>query len=118
MRAQNRALELDVLASAARTADGNSEAFDNGAQYDELLLAVDATVVSGTAPTLDGDLEFSPDGGTTWFVHSSMTQLTAAGKAVIQATNFGWKWRFAYRIGGTTPSFTFSVHAALKRLGK
>jgi hypothetical protein len=73
-----------------------------------LLLTVSAA--SGTTPTLDVSIETSFDGQTGWRSMGAFTQATAAGS---QRKSFSGADRFVRAtatIGGTTPSFTFSVN--------
>lgn len=101
-----------ILASAARTATGQSGAFSVGGG-DSLTVLVDATAVSGTSPTMTVNVEWSHD-GSTWFVGDTadaFSALTAAGKKAKNFTVKGLYARLNYTIGGTTPSFTFAAHA-------
>lgn len=103
-----------LLASAARTSDGQSAAVACDWAH-ELLVMVDVTAVSGTSPTLDVDIEVSPDGGTTWFVAASFTQWNnTTGKKLLALTTCGSLFRVAYKLGGTSPSFTFAAWYTLK----
>lgn len=100
-----------TVASAARTATGTSGALDAPEGFD-LCLSVAVTAVSGTTPTLDLTVEWSSDGGTTWYVadtSDAFTQFTAAANRVKRFTVKGSEYRLRWTIGGTTPSFTFSV---------
>lgn len=114
MTAINR---FTALPSAARTTSGSADLAAFPQDFDELILYVDVTAASGTTPTLAITYQISPD-NVNWFDHTTGTTLTAAGKQVIRLPNttagFG---RVSYAIGGTTPSFTFSVVAEGKRLG-
>ena len=97
------------VASAARTTTGNSGALT--AQGTVLDVLVDCTAVSGTSPTLDVTVEWSHDG--TNFAAAdtadAFTQITAAKKTVKRFDLKGPYHRFVWTIGGTTPSFTFSI---------
>lgn len=131
--------ELTLVASAARTATGNSgsldlaslgaliEGTDLPAQVASYILRVqlDVTAASGTTPTLDVVVQDSLD-GTNWNTVGTFSQKTAASREVInigprgdaQPAGFAWpfhprKVRIQWTIGGTTPSFTFSVLASL-----
>lgn len=105
-----------VIPSAARTTTFNHDLEGLAKDYEEMVLYVNCTAVSGTTPTLDISYETTMDGGTTWFTHTSLTQLTATGteRKVIPAP-IGIESRILCTIGGTTPSFTFSVAAEMKR---
>ena len=99
-------------ATAAETTSGNSEPF--AVRGSKVAIAVDVTAASGTTPTLDFEVEWSPD-GTNWVsadtTADTMAQITTAAGA---AKAFDAKAPFArlkWTIGGTTPSFTFEAAA-------
>lgn len=103
-----------VVASAARTATGQSVAIRPQGFAHYINLAIDLTAVSGTTPTLDVTVEWSEDDGVNiaWFgadPADAFTQLTAVGSKVKQFTVKGNSYRVVWTIGGTTPSFTFQV---------
>ena len=118
--------ELTVFASAARTATANSSDMENrAARGVRLFLAV--TAASGTTPTLDVKVQVKDPINDTYidlpnaaFAQKTGTATdeltiypgitTAANRAV--STALSQKWRVVATIGGTTPSFTFSVAAA------
>lgn len=107
--------------------------FNNRGAYITVLCGT----VSGTIPTLNAQLQFSPDGGTTWIAvgaassnvtatgntivfqvyptnHSvagaTPTALTTGGTATVQInTPLPRTWRLNYTIGGTTPSFAITA---------
>ena len=103
---------ITALASAARTASVNSQSFDIG-EAQTLQGYLNITAASGTSPTLDVTIQDSPD-GTIWFDAAAFTQATAAStqvKLANSATRVLAKYvRVKTVIGGTTPSFTFTVH--------
>lgn len=103
------------FASAARTATASSDKDHTVENFDEGTLHVDATAVSGTSPTLAVSYEVSPDDGATWFTHTTGANITAVGKQVIQLTGLGRTYRVTGTVGGTSPSFTYSVKLVLKR---
>lgn len=137
---QAKAYSNDILeASGAHTATGNTSAWDGFGDVENLSLLLDITAVSGTTPTLVCLIEHTYD-GTTWYQLGSFnaaTNITAAGKYVLDigprlpnvtpaavtpassqaftrgsvAANFSDTIRVKWVIGGTTPSFTFSVRA-------
>ena len=77
---------------------------------------VDVTAVAGT-PTLDITLEYSLD-GTNFLADEgaadSLSQLTAISRAFKVFDMKAAVYRLVYTIGGTTPSFTFTVrHVAI-----
>lgn len=100
-----------VIASAARTTSGQSASLQCG-QVPVISLLVNVTAASGTTPTLDITVQWSPDGGATWASADpvdSFTQITAAGNVAKRFAVKANVYRIVYTIGGTTPSFTFSV---------
>jgi hypothetical protein len=100
-----------VVASAARTTTGTSGTLDAPEGFD-LVLSASVTAASGTTPTLDLSVEWSSDGGTTWYTADpvdTFTQITAASARVKRFTAKGTEYRIRWTIGGTTPSFTFAV---------
>ena len=109
---------ITPIESAARTATGNHLLSNWPANFDEVVGYLDVTAASGTSPTLDLVYEVSPDDGTTWFTHTAFTQATAATSERVVFTRPAGVWaRLVYTIGGTTPSFTFSVHLEGKKAG-
>jgi len=106
-------------ASAAQTASGMSAAL-TVAGYRELLVAANVTAVAGTTPTLTFALDsLGADG--VWYTLWTSAAVTAVGQMVAHlgvgaATNvaFGATVRLRWTIGGTTPSFTFSVSIIAK----
>lgn len=99
------------VASAARTASGDSGALTGYGPAQTLRAQLNVTAASGTAPTLDAVIEDSVDGGATWNTVGTFTQATAATRQVINVTTpFADTLRVRWTVGGTTPSFTFAVH--------
>ena len=73
-------------------------------------VALDVTAVSGT-PTLDVEIEWSGD-GVNWVAAGTPQVLTQATTTTQQVVRFDCQaalFRVAATIGGTTPSFDFSV---------
>jgi hypothetical protein len=96
------------LPSAARTTTGTATAFSTGdVEVVQATLVVSAA--SGTTPTLDVRLETTVD-GTNWDTVGSFPQQTTtqAGRGKVFA-GLGTQARWAWTIGGTSPSFTFTV---------
>lgn len=100
----------EMLSSATRTSSGVSSGFNKNDLYEGLVLAK-VTAASGTNPTLAIKVETSPDNAT-WFdlPGGAFAQITGAGQYALKIDNFGKYIRLAYTLGGTNPSFTFSVH--------
>jgi hypothetical protein len=118
MGAQNKTVTL--LASGARTASGVGSAVCGFARYEKFICQLDVTAASGTTPTLDVVVQHSIDGGTNWYTLATFTQKTTTGEEIKTeaeveagtAEAYGDCFRVSYTIGGTTPSFTFSVSVA------
>jgi len=129
---------FELAASAARTATGNSAAFEINTT--RLMLGVDVTAASGTSPQLDLWLQGSDDGGTTWYDLVCDQVLKTAGSAAVSGTvalnvrdvvdakvstaaeSFMGLYsdlatdtvRVRWVISGATPSFTFRVASTVK----
>jgi hypothetical protein len=98
-----------LAASAARTASGDSGASKGWGAARTIRAQVDVTAASGTSPTLDVVVEDTLD-GTNWNTIGTFAQKTAVGREVINITGaFSDTVRVRWTVGGTTPSFTFSV---------
>lgn len=107
---------ITVLPSAARTASGTA-VVDGASEFDSVDVYIDATAVTGTSPTMTVTYQTSVDGGTTWFDVTSGAAITAAGRQAINVSRPGGLGRLSFVIGGTSPSFTFSAIAQLRRSG-
>jgi len=106
----------EPVSSAARTTDGSSEFFDVH-EYQEMLVLIDVSVVSGTAPSLKVLPETSPDQAraSPLVTPADIVAITATGKYTIKVEgNLGKHDRLSWTISGTTPSFTFRVTVVLK----
>lgn len=110
------ASEVTVLASTARTASGESAVIDAGS-FKEAVAFLDVTAASGTTPTLTVKFQTQDPVSLKWFDLAGLTftQATAATTEMKALANLlGSKIKCVYNIGGTTPSFTFSVGLVLK----
>jgi len=108
-------------ASGAETASTNGATVEVG-DAGAVVVTVDITAASGTTPTLLVFVEGSHDGGTTWHtiarigangyilgdIGTDPTNFTttATKRATVPAAQH---MRYRSVIGGTTPSFTYSV---------
>lgn len=94
-----------LKASGAQTVSTNGSAVENEGGALSLTLAV--TAASGTSPTLDITIQGSDD-ASTWYTLGTFTQKTTTGteKRAFPAAPYV---RYASTIGGTTPSFTYSI---------
>jgi hypothetical protein len=103
--------EATIVASAARTATGNSGNLPGYGGANTLRVQLDVTAASGTTPTLDVVVQDTLD-GTNYNTIGTFAQKTTTGREVINVTTpFADRLRILHTIGGTTPSFTFSVRA-------
>ena len=101
-----------LQASTTMTASTNGDVQDGFGQSTALRLQLEVTAASGTLPTLDVTIEDTLD-GTNWNTVATFTQKTTTGLQVINllagTTPYADRLRVKTVIGGTTPSFTFSV---------
>jgi hypothetical protein len=103
-----------AVASAARTTTGNGTAFDTDG-VDNLTATLVITAASGTTPTLDLVLQTTAD-GTNYYTVTAFPQQTTTNAGVARVCGpLGKLSRWAWTIGGTTPSCTFSVSATADR---
>lgn len=83
---QAKAYSNDILlSSAARTAAGDSGAWDGFADVANMSLLLDVTASAGTSPTVQVVVEHTYD-GTTWYQLGSFngaTNITAIGKYIL-----------------------------------
>lgn len=97
------------VASAARTASGNSGIIGGFNPSGSVRLQLNVTAASGTTPTLNVVVEDTLD-GTNFNTVGTFAQKTAAAREVININGpFSPNLRISWTIGGTTPSFTFAV---------
>lgn len=101
------------VASAARTATGTGTAFDTS-DVDEITATLAITAASGTTPTLDVTLETTAD-GTNYYTVGAFAQKTTTATEAKVFTGLGSLSRWKWTVGGTTPSFTFSIAATFER---
>ncbi len=101
---------IDVLvASAARTASGDTGVLHGFGEVIAGRVQLNVTAAAGTGPTLDVVVEDTLD-GTNWNVLVTFAQRGAAGREVLNlAGTFADRLRVRWTVGGTAPSFTFSV---------
>lgn len=100
---------VTLLASGARTASADAAGVAGFAAAAILVMQLNVTVASGTAPTLDVVVQDTTD-GTNYDTIATFTQATGVTREVKRlATPFTDKLRVSYTIGGVTPSFTFAV---------
>jgi hypothetical protein len=79
-----------------------------GATY---KVSIPVTVVSGTSPTLDIQVQESSDSGTNWYAVYDFPRITATGfyqSPTLPLT--GNRVRYVQTVSGTTPSFTRAIN--------
>jgi hypothetical protein len=109
--------------TAARTATGNGTAVDVQTLDGDLFLVLDSAAGTGTTPTLDVKIQSSDTSGGTYtdITGATFTQVTgtASQQAITISKDEARRWiRIVYTVGGSTPSFTFSVNAVgVKKYG-
>ncbi len=98
-----------VAASEARTASGASSALAGLGPAESLRVQLNVTAAAGTSPTLDVVIEDTLD-GTNYNTIGTFSQKTGPAREVMTITTpFSDRVRARWTMGGTTPSFTFSV---------
>jgi hypothetical protein len=103
-------LDLDTL---DETDDGVSSG--QSAHANVIAVAVAVTTFTGSNPTLDLEVEWSPN-GTTWGsaeTPDTLAQITGTGVFFLRVDVKAPKWRLTYAIGGTTVVLDFRVDALL-----
>lgn len=107
-----------LLASAVQTTNGNTQASPLGvANYRDVHLFLNVTAVGGTLPTLDIFTQApDPVSGNWTDVQNIWTAITGTGTYYVNIGNLGVTDSLAIRwvLGGTLPSFTFSVGYVVK----
>lgn len=107
--------EITLLASETRTTSGDTSGTPvDVKKFKEGNFFLDITAVSGTTPTLDIAIKTKDPVSGKWFTIVQFTQATAIGSEMKTVGNLGSLIAVFYTIGGTSPSFTFSVGAVLK----
>ncbi|MEM2405645.1 MAG: hypothetical protein QXR05_10930 [Candidatus Methanomethylicia archaeon] len=103
-----------LLPSAARTASGNTTDIDVGRfLYGEIC--IDITAVSGTNPTLDIYIDGKDQYTGKYKVLFSHTGLNSVQTIWDTITLLAFRYiRVRWVVGGTSPSFTFSVSGEFK----
>lgn len=100
-----------VVASAARTTNGNSGNITPSTEGETICLNVRATAVSGT-PSLALSVEWSND-ATNFAVPETADTFTAITTTIERVKTFERKakfYRIVWAITGGTPSITFQVY--------
>ncbi len=124
---QQNVEKLDLIAghpTAARTSTGQTSGIDLQTYDGDVLFLLDSAAGGGSSPTLDVTIEDSADNSSFAAVSSgavAFTQVTGTASAQKVALNKDDARRYVrikYTIGGSSPTFTFSVNAVgLKKYG-
>ncbi len=100
----------------AGTTYGN---FVDASGYQEVFVTLTVGTASGTDPTLDVQLQHSPD-GVNWknlfedFQQGVFPRMEASGSETIRISKFAKYIRPYWTIGGTTPVFSFDLSATMR----
>lgn len=98
-------------ASSAKTASGNSASALTNASGRNAHFIVNVSATSGTTPTLVVRVQIQDPVSSTWvdLPGAATASITGNGATLLSVNNLPRTYRLAWVIGGTTPSFTFSV---------
>jgi len=109
--------EITVLPPATRTTSGDTTANPIDVHgKDKAVFVLDITAVSGTTPTLDVSIKGRDPVSGKWITIGSFPQQTGVNTVELDITRLKYRRIAAfYTIGGTTPSFMFSLGMVLKR---
>lgn len=101
-------------ASAARTTSGSSAAALTNASGRSAHFFVNVTAATGTSPTLVVRVQIQDPVSSNWIdlPGAATASITGTGLTLLTVNNLPRTYRLAWTIGGTTPSFTFSVGIA------
>jgi len=105
-----------TLFSGTATETGNTQSTPVSSKYsEEGTFFLDITAASGTDETLDVTIQVYDSVGGNWHTLATFDQKTTTGTDV-GFVEYGLAAKIAvlYTIGGTNPSFTFSVSVLLK----
>lgn len=103
---------VNLLPSAARTANGSATVAADVFATSHMDVTLTITAASGTTPVLSVILEKSGDGGTTWATVDTFPNQSTTATVTRPVYGGGWSlMRVRWVITGTTPSFTFVVDA-------
>ena len=120
---QLKPIDETLVASATQTTTGNGSDYDTEGIKDAVVF-LNISAASGTTPTLDVKIQGKDPVSAAYKDLCAFTQKTTTGTAIIvlgtgaantAETDDAWenplpkKIRAAWTIGGTTPSFTFSL---------
>ena len=106
---------LNLFPTAARTATANGTGVDLQQYSGDVAVVLDSAAGTGTSPTLDVKLQDSADNSTfadiTGATFTQVINAASQQKIVVNKDAARRYVRAVATIGGTSPSFTFSVNA-------
>jgi len=103
-------IEQTYLASATYTTNGDTSANPLDTSYGSVVVFfLDVTAVSGTSPTLDLYIDIRDPASGKWVNQDKFTTVTSTGTYALALPIRSTKYRVSWVLGGTSPSFTFSV---------
>ena len=107
---------VETMFNGTATSTGNTQATPTGSKYsEEAVFFLDVTAASGTDETLDVTIHTYDEIGGNWHLLATFDQKTTTGTDVGYVQyGLGTKLSATYTIGGTDPSFTFSLAVSLK----
>ena len=113
---------LSGLGTSTKTATGNGTGIDLQGYEGDILFILDSAAGGGSSPTLDVTIEDSDDNSTFGALSgAAFTQVTGSAstqKLSISADECKRYVRVKFTIGGSSPSFDFSVTGlGLKKYG-
>jgi hypothetical protein len=114
---------LSFHPTAARTSTGSGTGLDMQTYDGDVVLLLDSAAGTGTTPTLAVTVEHSDSLGSgytaiTGAAFTGVTTTASQQKLVISKDEAKRYVRVTYTIGGSTPSFTFSVNGVgVKKYG-
>lgn len=113
--------EIFTITDSSLTVSGSTSTWvdTSAGDYDLVDFYVSVSSVTGTAsPTLTPVIQLSPDGGTTWFNHGSVTftAITSTTTVTKLSVDCGGatKVRLNYTISGTNPMLRTKVWGQVK----
>jgi len=105
-------MSVAIHPSAAEGANGNSAPIQS--PPNAIGIGIDISAQSGTTPTIDFEVEWSPDGVNFGSAETpdTFTQIGAATPTVAKRFTVKAPWyRLVWTLGGTTPNYTFAAYA-------
>lgn len=99
---------VTLAASSTQTTSGTGSSVDLTAPYSALWVRLQVTAVSGSSPTLQLIVEHSSD-NSFFRTHTTQTAVSTTGVTEFAVAGLDRYVRVRWVVGGSTPSFTFSV---------